>query len=211
MIKRKTEQIVALKLSDWVPVHPPSEQRRIKAVTEIIESRLRVARLGGESVREGGGKGAGGRVRVTEGVVGVGRDDGAGCTGVGADVAVVVVGRVEGVAPGADGEETADAAGALERAREVLATGLENPRCAARGAAQGDLAAAKPATGDPSMALHGAASEFGGDDCRSSLWPSPGFPVLAGSTTISRRPIMRFGMRSERICSSKINTGTLLE
>lgn len=82
MIKRKTEQIVALKLSDWVPVHPPSEQRRIKAVTEIIESRLRVARLGGESVREGGGKGAGGREYVAEGIVGVERDDGAGIIGV---------------------------------------------------------------------------------------------------------------------------------
>ena len=120
MIKRKTEQIVALKLSDWVPVHPSSESRRIEAVAIVIEARLRIERLRGEAVREGGGKGAGGRDRVAEGVVGVGRDDGTVGIGVGDDVAVVVVGRVEGAVARADGEETADTASALERTGKVF-------------------------------------------------------------------------------------------
>ena len=75
---------------------------------------------------EGGGKRARDRERVAEGVAGVGRDDSAGIIGVGADVSVVVVGRVAGAFARADGEEAADAAGALERAGKVFSPEVVN-------------------------------------------------------------------------------------
>ena len=71
-------------------------------------------------MREGGGKGAGGREYVAEGIVGVERDDSAGCSGVGDTVSVVIVGRVVEVATFADGKKAADAAGALKRTGKVL-------------------------------------------------------------------------------------------